>query len=575
MKYTIINLTRLGDLLQSQPLIKALKDSGKASKVSLICLENFLGATDFIEELDHVATLPVPKLLSELDFDWRFATNTFHEWVKKYTAEFPTDVLINLTPSLSGKLLARLVPAKEYYGFCLDEHGFSNDSSPWVTYTQAVTLNRGCSPYNLVDCFLKILNFSAPSFSLKKPEKNLLDTIAKELEVQTSQILQTLTSQISSEFDSSDGLDISDSSAHKKSYEKPKGYVGFQLGASNRFRQWSLTSFAELGKLLWEKERILPILLGSKAEQALANEYLSTKAPAINMCGKTDVKELAAVLLQCRLLVSNDTGTMHLAAGLNVPTIGIFLHTAQAWDTGPFQGNCICLEPKLACHPCSFGTTCPHDHKCISSIPMEALWEIVQGYLQKGSWEDFYPIAAQSARVWQTYFDSFGFMNLKSLSDDEKENRTIWIRYQRIFYRELLHGLIQNNSTQNQQDIEQETIFENPYAGQEFLPFTSEFRDTIRNTLMHGVKLLLLLEGQAALLSSNPSPKMQENFISSISRFSILFSHSPEFISLSVLWKVALQENANSIHELIHFFGTLRKKMQEFYEIIPSNNSLV
>ena len=46
---------------------------------------------------------------------------------------------------------------------------------------------------------------------------------------------------------------------------------------------------------------------------------------------------LAAVLRQSRLIVTNDTGTMHLAAGLGVPVLALFLATAQPWDTGPYR----------------------------------------------------------------------------------------------------------------------------------------------------------------------------------------------------------------------------------------------
>lgn len=136
-------------------------------------------------------------------------------------------------------------------------------------------------------------------------------------------------------------------------------FVGFQLGASAVVRQWPTEAFARLGELLWEKHRAVPVLLGSPGEVALAEAYRRAgRAPCLDLVGRTDLVELAAVLTKLRLLVSNDTGTLHLAAGLDVPAVAIFLATAQPCDTGPYRPGCLCLEPDMPCHPCPFGAVC-------------------------------------------------------------------------------------------------------------------------------------------------------------------------------------------------------------------------
>ena len=125
-----------------------------------------------------------------------------------------------------------------------------------------------------------------------------------------------------------------------------------QLGASEERRQWPAQYFAAVGDNLWHKRKLCPVLLGSPAERPLAEAYAQqAQGPFVDAVGKTDLTQLAALLRRSRMLFTNDTGTMHLAAGLGVSCLAIFLATAQPCDTGPYLPGCCCLEPALPCHP--------------------------------------------------------------------------------------------------------------------------------------------------------------------------------------------------------------------------------
>ena len=111
------------------------------------------------------------------------------------------------------------------------------------------------------------------------------------------------------------------------------------------------------------------MLLGAPAENPLAQEYAArASAPFVNAVGRTNIPQLAALLTRTRLLATNDTGTMHLAAGLGLPCLAFFLATAQPWDTGPYLPGCCCLEPALPCHPCPYNQACPHEQVCLTRI---------------------------------------------------------------------------------------------------------------------------------------------------------------------------------------------------------------
>lgn len=160
MRYTIINFTRLGDLLQTQSTIAALKKSSppaydlkenennathkgdEKNKISLICLEQFVSAAHFIEELDDISVFESSSILKLLHKDWRCAMEELETWVNTYYEKFPYDVIINLTASMNCRvfahLLSRKAPHIKLEGFGLDSFGYGQNSSVWTTYIQAV-----------------------------------------------------------------------------------------------------------------------------------------------------------------------------------------------------------------------------------------------------------------------------------------------------------------------------------------------------------------------------------------------------------------------------------------------------
>jgi heptosyltransferase-2 len=84
--------------------------------------------------------------------------------------------------------------------------------------------------------------------------------------------------------------------------------------------------------------------------------------------------ETAALLERCALLVTNDTGVMHMASGLNVPVVAVFGPTTRHFGFFPFRSRAAVLENDLPCRPCSFHGTerCPETHfNCMRTITVE------------------------------------------------------------------------------------------------------------------------------------------------------------------------------------------------------------
>lgn len=519
MQALIINLTRFGDLLQTQPIIHALKKEGYT--VGLICLTSFAEASTCLSGLDYVNPIPGGKILSYLDEDWYSGLAIFQQWIEHLHIAFPVDRIINVTSHLPARLLAHHISKSviPINGFTIDTYGFGSSDSMWAKLVEASTLKRGCSPYNLVDLFRKTGHVAhiPAQYRLQPPSKKYIHTLSSLFETQVS--------------------------------PTNKRYIGFQLGASAEFRQWPVNGFAQLGMQAYTQLGIMPVLFGSESEQHLAEEYKNTGAPCIDLIGKTTLPELAAALSLMSILVTNDTGTMHLAAGLGIPSLAIFLATAQPYDTGPYLEGCCCLEPALSCHPCDFNLDCPYNTICRSTISAESVWPLLEYYLKNGTWPKHAPaIISATTRVWLTIRDSYGFLDLQSLSGHDKEDRSLWLRIQRCYYRQFL-------------DLTDTLMPATPYVSPPKecgSQLSTSFKQQVYSTLEQIFGLLKLIEGQGSLLQTQYIPQIGKKFLSTTHNISTILNNN-QFAALGLIWSMSIQERGNN---LLHVLDLSRSFQQ-------------
>ena len=89
-------------------------------------------------------------------------------------------------------------------------------------------------------------------------------------------------------------------------------------------------------------------------------------------CGKTNLGEAMGVISQCHFFVTNDSGLMHIAAALGIPTLAIFGST-DVVTTRPKGPRTRIVRRKVECAPC-LQKECPTDHRCMLSIEPETVW---------------------------------------------------------------------------------------------------------------------------------------------------------------------------------------------------------
>lgn len=145
--------------------------------------------------------------------------------------------------------------------------------------------------------------------------------------------------------------------------------VGMAPGAAyGPAKRWPAERFAAVAAtLLRDYPEALIVLLGSERDRE-ATDVIAATMPArcLNLAGRTSVREVMAVIARCRVFLTNDSGLMHIAGALNVPTVAIFGSTNPD-ATSPPGGRNIIIRKPVDCSPC-LKTVCPTDFRCMKLI---------------------------------------------------------------------------------------------------------------------------------------------------------------------------------------------------------------
>jgi heptosyltransferase-2 len=143
-------------------------------------------------------------------------------------------------------------------------------------------------------------------------------------------------------------------------------------GARWPTKRWPVERFATVAQELAHTQKAAVVILGGTDDVPLGQELCHRlSVPVLNSTGTLSLMQTAALLRQCHLLLSNDSGLMHLAAALQVPVVAIFGPTVQEFGFYPFQARAQVVSTALACRPCSTkgSTHCPHGHHhCMQQI---------------------------------------------------------------------------------------------------------------------------------------------------------------------------------------------------------------
>ncbi len=371
----------MGDLLQSSPLIEGLKRENPESEITLAVLDDFRGICAGFIGVDRIFPVEVNSFVPRIA-DSRLSLEEHYTHLKRVFKRLggEYDLVINLSHTTLSAVFCLLIGCKDGRGMVMSEDGAIVVRNPWMDYFFNVAKDRYLNTINLVDMY----NLTG-DIDLKSRKLNYI-------------------------------IPEADKNFPNQLFAEHQGpFVGFQLGASSDDRQWNPESFGELAALLHQRFGWIPVVFGRGKERELLERMRQVyDGQVVDAVDKTSMSQLAAVVERCEMLVTNDTGTMHVAAAVGTPVTAIFLGEARAPDTGPYTEKALTLEANLACAPCGYHTTCL-DHQCHRCVkPEDVLWAVNNfDRLTSGDVEQFNEEPGwQNLKLSRPLFEADGFWNL-------------------------------------------------------------------------------------------------------------------------------------------------------------------
>jgi ADP-heptose:LPS heptosyltransferase len=143
-------------------------------------------------------------------------------------------------------------------------------------------------------------------------------------------------------------------------------------------KRWPIERFAAVGKELAQRYQSPVLVLGGPGDEERAGAIVRVVPGAVSVAGRTRLGETAALLRRCRLLISGDTGPLHMAVALGVPAVGLFGPTSPRkygpWgEDGGQHRHATVLRHEAPCPQC--------DRPCIHSIGVEECLAAAESWL--------------------------------------------------------------------------------------------------------------------------------------------------------------------------------------------------
>ena len=159
--------------------------------------------------------------------------------------------------------------------------------------------------------------------------------------------------------------------------------VGINPGAAyGGAKRWLSDRFARVADELVLSCSARVVIFGARSERAIAEQVaLQMNQEAVVLAGETTLGQLMALIRQCSLFITNDSGPMHLAAALEVPQIAIFGSTSEM-ATGPIHAEAQVIKNPVPCNPC-FLRECPTDFCCMTGIEVDEVLDAAKQKLAK------------------------------------------------------------------------------------------------------------------------------------------------------------------------------------------------
>ena len=165
---------------------------------------------------------------------------------------------------------------------------------------------------------------------------------------------------------------------------KESRIVGINPGATyGSAKCWLPERFREVTTNLLQDPHLFIIFFGDQGTASLVKEICQDlPSRVINMAGLTSLRELASLIKLCNVLLTNDSGPMHIADALGTPVVALFGSTSEV-VTGPYRAGVV-IHKHVDCSPC-YQRRCPIDFRCMKKIESDEVTQAILRVLHERS----------------------------------------------------------------------------------------------------------------------------------------------------------------------------------------------
>jgi ADP-heptose:LPS heptosyltransferase len=409
----LVNITRLGDMLQATPTITGMKKENPNCKISVLVEKQFESICHWLPDIDDVLTIDLGMMVRSLARNIEGVLDAYDQ-IGDLVEDLRSrnfDYCLNMSSSAYTALLLRMLGVERHGGWHADAEGHRRIESDWAKLfaTSVFHQNRQFNSINLVDVF----RCSAD-----------VDMHPEKLQIKIDP----------------EAVDYCNGLLKEANFSNTGPLIALQAGASQDKRQWAKERFVKLINILVNQHNARIVLTGTKKE-------LSIIDPIVEACnsdnvyiaaGKTNIPQLAAMLSLSKVLITGDTGPMHISVAAGTPVVSMFLASAFGFETGPYSEGNIVLQPIISCGPCNPNKPCSqpdcHDHIDPEIVADLAVRRIAGDFKELPT--DY--VDPKKVVVYRSYFDQHGFCDFMPLTPDTYEP---WAKYRDIYRRVWLDDL--------------------------------------------------------------------------------------------------------------------------------------
>ncbi|MCB0338766.1 MAG: glycosyltransferase family 9 protein [Bdellovibrionales bacterium] len=387
----LVNITRLGDMLQATPTIAGLKQENPNCRITVLVEKQFESVCKIIPGIDEVISLDLGMTVRSLAQGGAGIVDAY-EMIDEVVTDLRSrnfDYTLNMSSSAYTALLLRLVGVERRGGWVADEEGYRVIESDWARLFASSVFhsNRIFTGLNLVDIF-------RCSADVDQHPKHLLLNVDQS----SQQFAQSFIEECG--------------------FTNKGPLIAVQAGASQGKRQWNPSRFARFVDVLVNRFDARVVLTGTAKELPIVTpikESVVSNNVAI-AAGKTNIPQLSALLRLSDLLVTGDTGPMHISVAVGTPVVSMFLASAYGFETGPYSEGNLVLQPVIGCGPCNPNKGCARPD-CHDTIDPEVLAELTMMRVRGDIREvPSTLVSPKQLIVYRTTFDEHGFYDMDAIN---------------------------------------------------------------------------------------------------------------------------------------------------------------